>query len=70
MRSPARTDKKVFRDPEEFIDPKACQNFVIDVDSPIQDMCARVGSSGSTIPSRLGRRRRRGVVLLVGSMTS
>ena len=39
MRSPARTDKKVFRDPEEYIDPKACQNFVIDVDSPIQDMC-------------------------------
>ena len=39
MRSPARTDKKVFREPEEFIDPKACQNFVIDVDSPIQDMC-------------------------------
>ena len=39
MRSPARTDKKVFRDPEEHIDPKACQNFVMDVDSPIQDMC-------------------------------
>ena len=41
--SPARTDKKVFRDPEEFIDPKACQNFVIDVDSPIQ-MCTRAHS--------------------------
>ena len=64
MRSPARTDKKVFRDPEEYIDPKACQNFVT-VDSPIQDMCT-AGSSGSTIRYQLEHHLRRGAALLAG----
>jgi len=37
MRSPVRTKKVLDK---EYIDQKACSNFVRDVESPIEDMCA------------------------------